>query len=149
MEDDPPAKVKDDRSVKFNIPSPEQDEEEESLSSTHQRNASLDPSILSSMQEDLDDFQPQSRHRSMTHVMTEGQQPVIFRRSSSFKGNKRLSMKRRSAAVRKSQRFSAMNADNQVCVCVCVWVGVGVGVGVWVGVGVYMYVRMCICLLPV
>ena len=25
MEDDPPAKVKDDRSVKFNIPSPEQD----------------------------------------------------------------------------------------------------------------------------
>lgn len=113
VEDDPPAKVKDDRSVKFNIPSPEQDEEEESLSSTHQRNASLDPSILSSMQEDLDDFQPQSRHRSMTHVMTEGQQPVIFRRSSSFKGNKRLSMKRRSAAVRKSQRFSAMNADNQ------------------------------------
>ena len=98
---------KEDRSVKFDLPS------EEVPSGDHHRNASLDPSLLVGMQ-DQDDLPPQLRNRSMTQVGMEDQQPVIFRRTSSFKANKRLSMKRRSTAVRKSARFSALNADNQV-----------------------------------
>ena len=98
---------KEDRSVKFDLPS------EEMPSGDHHRNASLDPNLLVGMR-DQDDLPPQLRNRSMTQVGMEDQQPVIFRRTSSFKANKRLSMKRRSTAVRKSARFSALNADSQV-----------------------------------
>ena len=79
----------------------------------HNRVGSLDitQSILEGQSYLEDGLEPMTRERAFTSLDRDGSRP-IFRRTSSMKGGRRVSMKRKSQA-RKSTRFSVLQVENE------------------------------------